>query len=82
MRRMVIGIGFCAMLATAQASNAQPENRAIVAKHQLSECMSRRMSESRTVSYNDAMRACKQQLQPPKETLAANPPGEAGSKAH
>lgn len=80
MKRIIVAIGFCAMLA-ASASHAQPENRAVLAKHQLSECMSRRMSASKTVSYNEAMRACKQQLQPPKETLASNPPGETAAPA-
>jgi hypothetical protein len=79
MKRIIVAIGFCAMLAASGASHAQPENRAVLAKQQLSECMSRRMSASKTVSYNEAMRACKQQLTPPKETLASNPTGETAA---
>jgi hypothetical protein len=82
MKRTILAIGFSATLACAQASNAQPQSRAVIAKHQLSECMSKRMAADRTVSYNQAMRACKDQLQPPKDTLASNDPAESGTKAH
>jgi hypothetical protein len=81
MKRIMSAIGFSAMLACSQASNAQPQSRAVLAKHQLSECMSKRMAADKNVSYNQAMRACKEQLQPPKDTLASNDSGEAGTKA-
>ena len=81
MKRIMSAIGFSAMLACSQASNAQPQSRAVIAKHQLSECMSKRMAANKAVSYNQAMRACKEQLQPPKETLASNDAAETGTKA-
>ena len=37
--------------------------------------MSRRMSADRSLSYNDAMRACKERLQPPKDLASLNPVG-------
>jgi hypothetical protein len=40
------------------------------------------MSANRSVSYNDAMRACKERLQPPKDTLASNNPSDPGTKTH
>jgi hypothetical protein len=65
-----------------QAASAAPESRAIIAKHQLSECMTRRMSANRNLSYIDAMRACKDRLQPPpKETLASISPAGTGTKS-
>lgn len=57
----------------AQTAGAQPESAAIIAKHQLIECMTKRMSANRTLSYNDAMRACKERLQAPKEVASINP---------
>jgi len=57
----------------AQTAGAQPERAAVIAKHQLSECMSKRMSANRNLSYNDAMRTCKELLQPPKDLAAINP---------
>ncbi len=72
MKRIMFTIGFSLLLVGTQASQAQPESRAVIAKQQLSECMNKRMSSSKAVSYNEAMRACKQLLQPPKDTLAAN----------
>lgn len=59
----------------AQTVGAQPESPAVLAKHLLSECMTRRMSVSRSLSYNDAMRACKERLQPPKDLASVSPVG-------
>ncbi|HEY2465699.1 MAG TPA: hypothetical protein VGI32_16690 [Steroidobacteraceae bacterium] len=61
------------MLLAAQAVAAQPERPAVIAKHQLSECMTKRMSANRNLSYNDAMRACKARMQPPKDVASINP---------
>jgi hypothetical protein len=82
MKQLISAIGFGVLLASAQVTNAQPESAAALAKHQLSECMSKRMSASKTVSYNEAMRTCKDLLQPPKGTLASNGPGETSVKSH
>jgi hypothetical protein len=82
MKQLVSAIGFGALLAAAHVANAQPESRAALAKHQLSECMSKRMSANKTVSFNEALRACKDRVQPPKDTLASNGPGETGVKSH
>lgn len=81
MKRILSAIGFSAMLACSQAADAQPQSRAVLAKHQLSECMSKRMAANKAVSYNQAMRACKEQLQPPKDTLASNDAAETATKA-
>jgi Tfp pilus assembly protein PilV len=80
MRRYVIAAGILTLLAC-QAASATPESRAVLAKHQLSECMMRRMSANRNLSYNDAMRTCKERLQPPKDTLASITPVGTGAKS-
>jgi len=41
---------------------AEPINHSVSSKHQLIACMTKRMSASRTVSYNDAAKLCKDQL--------------------
>ena len=56
-----------------QTIGAQPERPAVIAKHVLSECMTKRMSANRNLSYNEALRACKERLQPPKDLAAINP---------
>jgi hypothetical protein len=73
--------GSCLVLG-AHSTNAQPESAAVIAKHQLSECMIKRMAADKSLSYNDAMRACKERLQAAKDTLASINPSETGTKAH
>lgn len=67
MKGSIKAIACAGLVLAAQVGVAQPESAAIIAKHQLSECMSKQMSANRSLSYNDAMRACKQRLQPPKD---------------
>jgi hypothetical protein len=81
MKSFLMAIACNSLLFGAQTVGAQPEKPAIIAKHQLSECMSKRMSADRSLSYNDAMRACKERLQPPKD-LASISPVETGLKGH
>jgi hypothetical protein len=81
MKRIIWAIGIGAAVIAVQPSIARPESAAAIAKQQLIECMNRRMAASKTVSYNEAMRVCKEQQQPPKDTLASNGPSEAGSKS-
>ena len=81
MKRTILAIGFGVTLAAAQPLSAHPESAAVIAKQQLTECMNRRMAASKSISYNEAMRACKEKQQPPKDTLASNGPGDTGSKS-
>ena len=79
MKSFWMAIACYGVLIGAQTVSAQPERPAVIAKHQLSECMTKRMSENRSLSYNDAMRACKARLQPAKD-LASNNPIDTGTK--
>jgi hypothetical protein len=81
MRRFVSAVGFSLILLGSHAATAAPQSRAVIAKRQLSECMTRRMSANRNLSYNDAMRVCKERLQPPKDTLASISPVGPGTKS-
>jgi hypothetical protein len=76
-------IGLCSVLLVgAHAVAAPPANQATTTKRQLVECMIKRMGANRTLSYNDAMRTCKERTQPPKEAMASIGPSESGTKAH
>ena len=68
---------YSSLILGAQAVAARPESAAAIARQQLNECMTRRMSANRSLSYNDAMRACKERLQPPKDLASINPIGTA-----
>ncbi|HTC37769.1 MAG TPA: hypothetical protein VK693_02405 [Steroidobacteraceae bacterium] len=82
MKRSSKAIACGSLIVAAQVVGAQPQSAAVIARHQLSECMSKQMSADRSLSYNDAMRLCKQRLQPPKDTLASINPTDSGTKAH
>jgi hypothetical protein len=53
-----------------------------VLRQQINDCMTKRMAANKTLSYNEAMRACKALLQPAKDTLTANSPAPAAAKSH
>jgi Flp pilus assembly protein TadD len=81
MKRFLKAIVCSSLILGASTISAQPESPAVIAKHQLSECMTKRMSTNRSLSYIDAMRACKERLQPPKDLASINPI-ETGTKGH
>ena len=55
----------CALVgAQALAADASTQNASVANKRQMAGCMTRRMSANRTVSYNDAKKACTAQLKP------------------
>jgi hypothetical protein len=81
MKSFLMAFTCSSLLIGAPMVSAQPERPAVLAKHQLSECMAKRMSANRNLSYNDAMRACKERLQPPKDLASINPT-ETGTKGH
>jgi hypothetical protein len=83
MKQFMRAIGLSSMmLVGALAVAAPPASQSAVTKRQLNDCMSRRMAANRTLSYNDALRSCKERIQSQKEALASNSPSESGTKAH
>ena len=83
MKRFLTAVGCTTLIFIgAHTALAQPESAAVIAKRQLNECMSRRMSADKGLSYNDARRVCKERLQPPKDTLASINPVDAAAKSH
>jgi hypothetical protein len=82
MRRFT-AIGLCGVvLVGAHATAAPPTSQAAMIKRQINECMARRMGANKALSYNEAMRTCKERAQPPKEALASIGQNESGTKTH
>jgi hypothetical protein len=83
MKRFPAAIGLSSvLLAGAHAVAAPPASQTSLTKRQLYTCMIKRMGANRTLSYNDAMRTCKERAEPPKEALASIGPSESATKAH
>jgi hypothetical protein len=61
---IILAVALTGVLAGAQAlaADASTQNASVLNKRQMVGCMTRRMSSSRTVSYNDAKKACTAQL--------------------
>jgi hypothetical protein len=78
---LTIGLGG-AVLIGAHAVAAPPTSQSALMKRQINDCMTRRMGSNRTLSYKDAMRACKERIQLPKEALASIGTSESGTKTH
>jgi hypothetical protein len=68
------------MLIGAQSVASPPPSQSTSMNRQISDCMTKKMSANRTLSYNDARKACKERLQPAKDEVASNTPVPAGTK--
>ena len=69
------------LLSSATAAS-EPAGSAALLRQQISDCMSKKMGANKTLSYNEAMRACKALLQPSKETIASNGAAAPAGKLH
>jgi hypothetical protein len=75
MQRLMTVMGFGAlMLIGAQALAAPPPSQPTQIKRQMADCMTKKMSANRTLSYNDARKGCKERLQPGKDEVASITP--------
>ena len=61
-----LGLGLVSDGAVAADASTRP----LSAKRQMILCMTKRMSDSKTLSYNDATKLCKEQLEAQRVTLA------------
>jgi len=64
----------CTLLAGAQALAADPSSPSRISRHQMVDCMMKRMSANKALSYNDAAKACINQLKTQNDKLASNAP--------
>jgi hypothetical protein len=77
----VMGLG-TAILIGGYAVAVEPTSQRPTTKRQVLDCMTKRMSADRAVSYNDAMKACKDRILVGKLALSANSSVEAAGKSH
>lgn len=73
MRVATTTVALSFMLASAQLVAADPSNSTashVSRRQQLADCMTKRMYSNRTLSYNDAAKACKDELQGSKTDAA------------
>jgi hypothetical protein len=71
MRRAPAMLSFCFAFAGAQVFAADlPTSAHVSPRRQLADCMTKRMYSDRTLSYNDAAKACKNELQGSKTDAA------------
>jgi hypothetical protein len=80
MKQFMTAIGIGAVLLGAQVAAAPPTSQSALLKRQINDCMTRRMGADRNLSYKDAMRTCKELLQPSRESLASNGRRVSGAK--
>ena len=59
-----------------------PASQAPTAKRQILDCMTKRMFADRAISYNDAMKACRDRILVGKFALTANSSVEPAGKSH
>jgi hypothetical protein len=64
----------CTLLVGAQALAADPSSPSRISRHQMVDCMMKRMSADKGLSYNDATKACTDQLKIENAKLASNAP--------
>jgi hypothetical protein len=62
MRKVLLMIGMVAALHATVALADDPDAAPVSAKRQMVICMNKSMSANKTLSYNDAQRACKERL--------------------
>jgi hypothetical protein len=71
--RFAATLAFISLLASAPLLAAESASSApSFSKRQLADCMTKRMYANRAVSYNDAAKACKDQLRGNKTDAALN----------
>ena len=60
---------FVAAISPALAGTLQ--SQALLNRHQLADCMSKQMAASRTISYNEASKLCRDRMKTQAENLSA-----------
>jgi hypothetical protein len=81
MRHAVVVVGLCSAAIFGSAWGGAPASQSVNVKRQMMDCMSKRMSSNKWISFNDAKRVCEDKLRPRSEALAAISPTESGVKA-
>ena len=78
MNRVLTAVGVAGVLLMGAQAIADPKSQAPTARRQLTDCMTRRMSADKRLSYNEATKRCKEQI---KNKGAAIMPGNPAKSA-
>jgi hypothetical protein len=65
-----------ALLYGSEAMATSTESQSVIARRQLSACMTKQMQASRTLSYNEATKLCKERLKSQTDGLTARNEGK------
>lgn len=77
MNRIVCIIGMVVASSVVNSTQAAPRSPTAQAQRQLAGCMNRQMAASKTVSYNQASKICKELLKHPSDNLTASDASKA-----
>jgi hypothetical protein len=77
MKHPLAVIGLTSSLCIGPAPAQTPASKSVSHAREIYACMMRRMSADRVLSYNDAMKACKNPDLPPTESASNAPPPPA-----
>jgi hypothetical protein len=81
MYRVLTAIGVAGVLIMGAQAIADPRSQPPTARRQLLDCMSRRMSADKTLSYNEAAKRCKEQAKNKGATMISSDPAKS-ARAH
>jgi hypothetical protein len=68
---IMVGLATVSVVLMSARAAADPASHPASARHQLMACMTKHMSASKTLSYNEATRVCKAQMKSQSATLAS-----------
>lgn len=80
MNRVLTAVGVAGVLLMGAQAIADPRSQPPTARRQLLDCMSRRMSADKALSYNEAVKRCKEETKNKGATkISGNPPKSASA---
>jgi len=76
----VVSFGGLMLMGAQSVAAPPPPNPSTLMKRQMADCMTKKMTANKTLSYNDARKGCKERLQPGKDEVASITPVPAATK--
>jgi hypothetical protein len=79
MNRVLTAVGVAGVLLIGAQTIADPRSQPPTARRQLLDCMSRRMSADKALSYNEAAKRCKEETKNKGATKISSNPAKSAS---
>ena len=79
MNRVLTAVGVAGVLLIGAQTTADPRSPPPTARRQLLDCMSRRMSADKALSYNEAAKRCKEEAKNKGATKISSNPAKSAS---